>query len=46
MWELPINKFLEQITKPTPEQIAFWKACDEYCAKTKECDDAATVSAA
>jgi hypothetical protein len=46
MWELPINHMIEQITKPTPEQIALWKACDEYIAKTKEYDDADTVSAA
>lgn len=39
MWELPMNFMLEQITKPTPEQIALWKACDDYAEKCKEYGD-------
>ena len=28
-----------KLSKPTPEQIAFWKACDEYAEKCKEYGD-------
>lgn len=31
----PWEQFMDEITKPSAEQIAFWKACDEYVEKTK-----------
>jgi hypothetical protein len=35
----PWEQMLEEITKPSAEQIALWKACDEYNEKTKQYGD-------
>lgn len=35
----PWEQMQEEITKPSAEDIAFWKACDEYAVKCQEYGD-------